>query len=128
MNSSDDGDIIEIESSTDNESNLNTENQPEAEHAIDSQTVTMTCLRMKLKNQSKKTLKRKRRHKMLPWEEVQLHQNVQSTLEKKAAETKIPKPEKKPQESSSKTKSTKEKINSDPRAPKMATRQGLAAD
>ena len=40
---------------------------------------------------------------------------------KKAAETKIPKPEKKPLESSNKTKSTEEKINSDPKAPKKAT-------
>ena len=58
---------------------------------------------------------------MLPSEEVQLHQNLQSTL-KKPAGTKIPKPEKKQQESSSKTKSTEEKINSNPKAPKMATR------
>ena len=36
LNSSDDGDIIEIESSTDSESNLNTENQSEAEDANDS--------------------------------------------------------------------------------------------
>ena len=41
---------------------------------------------------------------------------------KKAAETKFPKPGKKPQESSSKTKSTEEKNNNGPKAPKMATR------
>ena len=35
LNSSDDGDIIEIESATDSESNLNTENQSEAEEAND---------------------------------------------------------------------------------------------
>ena len=40
LNSSDDGDIIEIESSTDSESNLNTENQSEAEDANDSINVT----------------------------------------------------------------------------------------
>ena len=42
--------------------------------------------------------------------------------EKKPAETKIPKPEKKQQESSSKTKSTEEKFNSNPKASQMATR------
>ena len=40
----------------------------------------------------------------------------------KAAETNILKPEKKPQESSSKTKNTEERNNSDPKAPKMDTR------
>ena len=59
---------------------------------------------------------------MLPREEVQFLQILQSSLGKKAAESKIPKPEKKPKESSSKTKSTEEKINSDPNAPKMAKR------
>ena len=42
----------------------------------------MKRLRMKLKNQSKKPLKGKRRHKMFPREEVQLHQKLQSTLKK----------------------------------------------
>ena len=42
--------------------------------------------------------------------------------EKNPAETKIPKPEKKQQESSSKTKSTEEWTNSNPKAQKMATR------
>ena len=40
LNSSDDGDIIEIESSTDSESNLNTEYQSEAENAKNSVNVT----------------------------------------------------------------------------------------
>ena len=40
LKSSDDGYIIEIESSTDSESNLNTENQSEAEDANDSLNVT----------------------------------------------------------------------------------------
>ena len=86
----------------------------------------MKRLRMKLKNQSKKHLKGKRRHKTFPREEVQLHQKLQSTLKKKPAETNIPKPEKKQQESSSKTKSTEEKINSNPRHQKWL--QGLAVD
>ena len=41
---------------------------------------------------------------------------------KKAAEAKIEKQEKKLQEASSKTKSTEEKVNSDAKAPKRATR------
>ena len=40
LNNSDDGDIIGIESSTDSESNLNTENQSEAVDANDSLNVT----------------------------------------------------------------------------------------
>ena len=40
LNSSDDGDIIEIESSTDNENKLNSENQYEAEDDNDSLNVT----------------------------------------------------------------------------------------
>ena len=40
LNSSDDSDLIEIESSADTESNLNTENQSEAEDDIDSLNVT----------------------------------------------------------------------------------------
>ena len=42
----------------------------------------MKRLRMKLKNQSKKPLKGKRRHKMFPRVEVQLHQKLPSTLQK----------------------------------------------
>ena len=75
---------------------------------------------MKQKNQSKKPLKGKRRHKMLPSDEVQLDQNLQNTR-KKSCRNKNSKTRKKPQESNSKTKSSEEKINSDPNAPKMAT-------
>ena len=57
---------------------------------------------------------------MLPSEEVQLDQNLQNTREK-SCRTKKSKTRKKPQESSSKTKITEEKINGDPNAPKMAT-------
>ena len=49
----------------------------------------MKRLRIKLKNQSKKPLKGKRRHKMFPRDKVELHQKQQSTL-KKPTETKIP--------------------------------------
>ena len=75
---------------------------------------------MKLQNQSKKPLKGKRRQKILP-REVQFHQNLESTLKKKHR-NKYSKNRKKSQESISKTKSTEEKINCDPKAPKMVAR------
>ena len=76
----------------------------------------MTGLRMKLKNQSKKPLKCKRMQINLPSDEMQLLRNLQSTL-KKSGRNKISKTKKS-------TKSTEEKINSAPKAPKMATRSG----
>ena len=82
----------------------------------------MTLLRMKLKNQSKKSLKGKRRQKRLPREEVQLLQNLQSTM-KKNRRNKIPNSEKSHRNLLLKTKSTEEKINRDPKAP-----ESLAAD
>ena len=85
----------------------------------------MKRLRMKLMNQSKKPLKGKRRHKMFPRDKVELHQKQQSTL-KKPTETKIPKPEKKQQESSSKTKKLKKRLIVIPRHQKWL--QGPAVD
>ena len=58
---------------------------------------------------------------MFPREETQLHQKLQSTL-KKTSINKNFKTRKKQQQSSSKTKSTEEKINSNPKASEMATR------
>ena len=85
----------------------------------------MTRLKMKLKNQSRKPLKGKRRQKMLPRKEVQLLQKPTEYTGRKTAETTIPKSGKKPQDSSTITKSTEEKINNDPKAPKGL--QSLAA-
>ena len=82
----------------------------------------MTRQRMKLQNQTKKPLKGKRRHKILPREEVQLHRNLRSTLGKKQQKQKFQNQKKRPQKFSSKTKNTDENINSDPKEPKMATR------
>ena len=53
LNSSTDGDIIEIESSTDSESKLNTENQSEAVDANNSLNVANDTLENEAKNQSK---------------------------------------------------------------------------
>ena len=55
MNSSDDGGIIKVESSTDNESNLSTENQSEAE--IDSLNVTNGTSENEAKESEKETSK-----------------------------------------------------------------------
>ena len=81
----------------------------------------MTRLRTKHKKLELETLKDKKRQK-LPREELKLLRNLKSRLAKKKAETKIPKPQKKPQEASSKTKSTEKKINSDPKAPQIVTK------
>ena len=89
LNSSDDDDTIEKASSTDSESNLNTENQSEAEDADDSLNVRIDTFENEPKESERESTKG---HvtllKMLPREEVQLLQNLQSTLEKKAAEKK----------------------------------------
>ena len=82
LNSSDDGDITEIESSTDSESNLNTENQSEAEDANDSLNVTNETSEKEVQESEQETSKGKRRHKMFPREELQLHQKLPSTLKK----------------------------------------------
>ena len=81
----------------------------------------MTRLRMKLKNQSKKPLKGKRRQKCCRGRRCNFLKPTEYTG-KKAAETEIPKQEKEPQESSNETKRTDEKINSNNKAPKLATR------
>ena len=111
-----------MESSADSESNLSRENQSEAEDANDSLNVTNDMCENEAENQSKKPLKGKRRQTRLPWEEVKLFRNLQITLGKKAAESKIPEQEKRPQEARSKIISTEENINSDPKARKIATK------
>ena len=122
MNSSDDGDIIEIESSTDSESNLITENQSEAEDASDSLKVTNETPENEAKESEQETSKGKEKAQNVPEGGGATSSKATEYTEKKSAETKIPKPEQKQQDSSSKTKSTEEKVNSNARAPKMATR------
>ena len=122
LNSSDDGDINEIELSTDTESNLNTQNQTQAEDAIDSLNVKNDTSENEAKESEQENSKVQ--EKILNIAEGGGATSSQPTEYTgiEAAETKIPKPEKKQQESSSKTESTEEKINSDPKATKMATR------
>ena len=122
LNSSDDGDIIETESSTDSESNVNTENQSEAEDANDSLNVTNETSENEAKESEQETSKGQEEAQNVPEGGGATSSKATKYTEKKPAETKIPKPEKKQQESSSKTKSIEEKINSNPKAPKMATR------
>ena len=66
LNSSDDGDIIEIESSTDSESNLNTENQSEAEDANDSLNVTNETSEIEAKESEQETSKRQEKAQNVP--------------------------------------------------------------
>ena len=117
LNSSDDGDIIEIESSTGSESNLNTENQSEAEDANDSLNVTNETSENKAKESEQETSKGQEKAQNVPKGGAATSSKAAEYTEKKPAETKIKKQEKKHQESSSKTKSTEEKINSNPKAP-----------
>ena len=81
----------------------------------------MTRLKMKLKSQSKKPLKGKKRQTKLPKEEVNLPQKLRRKLEGNQ-HIKNSKSGKKPPECSSKTISTEEKVNSEPKVPKMVTR------
>ena len=66
MNSSDDCDIIEIESSTDSESNLNTENQSEAEDANDSLNVTNQTSENEAKESEQETSKGQKKAQNVP--------------------------------------------------------------
>ena len=122
LNSSDDGDIIEIESSTDSESNLITDNQSGAEDANDSLNVINETSEKEAKESEQETSKGQEKAQNVPEGGGDTSSKAREYTEKKPAETKIPKPEKKQQESSTKTKSTEEWINSNPKAPKMATR------
>ena len=122
MNNSDDGDIIEIVSPTDSESNLNTENQAEAEDANDSLNVTNETSENDAKQSEQETSKGQEKAQTVPKGRGATSSKATEYTEKKPAETKFPKPEKKQQESSSKTKSTEEKIKSNPKATKMTTR------
>ena len=108
LNSSDDGDIIEIESSTDSESNLITENQSEAEDASDSLNVTNETPENEAKESEQETSKAQEKAHNVPKGGGATSSKAIEYTEKKSAETQIPKPEKKQQESSSKTKSTEE--------------------
>ena len=66
LKSSDDGDIIEKESSTDSESNLNTENQSEAEDANDSLNVTNEMSENEAKKSAQESSKRQEKAQNVP--------------------------------------------------------------
>ena len=66
MKSSDDGHIIEIESSTDSESNLNTEKQSEAEDANDSLNVTNETSENEAKESEQETSKGQKKAQKVP--------------------------------------------------------------
>ena len=85
----------------------------------------MTRLRMKLKNQSKKALKGKIRQNFAEGGGA-TSSKPQSSLEKKSTETKFQNQKKSHRNLLLKLKVPKKKVNSDPKAPKMATT--LASD
>ena len=66
LKSSDHGDIIEIESSTDSEGNLNTENQSEAEDANDSLNVTNETSEKEAKESAQETSKGQEKAQNVP--------------------------------------------------------------
>ena len=86
----------------------------------------MKRLRMKLKNQSKKPLKGKRRPKMFPREEMQLHQKLQSTLKKNQQKQKFQNQKKSNRNLVVKQKVLKKRLIVIPRHQKRL--QGLAVD
>ena len=94
MNSSDDDDIIELESSTDSESNLNTENQSEAEDANDSLIATNDTSENEAKESEQETSKGQERAKNVAKGGSATSWKPTEYIRKKAAETNIPKPEK----------------------------------
>ena len=95
LNSSDDGDIIEIESSTDSESNLNTENQSEAKDANDSLNVTNETSENEAKESEQENSKGQKKAQNVPEGGGATSSKATEYTEKKTAETNIPKPEKK---------------------------------
>ena len=121
MNSSNDDEVIEIESSTDLEGNLNTENQSEAEDANNLLIVTNDTSENEAKESEQETSKGKEKANNVA-EGGCAASSKPTEYTEKNSRNKIQKPEKKPQESTSKTKSTEEKINTDCKAPKMANR------
>ena len=92
MNSSDDDDIIAIESSTDGESYLNTENQSKAEDANNSLIITTDTSQIEAKESEQETSKGQEKAKNVAEGEVLTSSKPTEHTRRKAAETKIQKP------------------------------------
>ena len=111
LNSSEDGDIIEIESSTDSESNLNTENQSEAEDANDSLNVTNETSENEAKESEQDFSKGQEKAQNVPEGGGATSSKAAEYTDKKPAETKIPKKfQKKIPEKSNKNLVVKQKV------------------
>ena len=121
LNSSSDNDIHEIESSTDIESNLNPENQSDAEDANDSLYFTNDTSENEAKESERETSKGQEKANKVAEGGGTNSSKLKEYAGNRAAKTKFPNPEKKPHEAINKTKNTEEKFNRDPKAPKMAT-------
>ena len=122
LNCADDGYIIEIEPSTDSGSNLNTENQSEADDDIDSLNVTNDTSENEAKESEEEISKGQEKEQNVAEGGGETSSKPTEYTGKKQQKQKFQNQKKKPQEFSSKTKSSEEKINSDRKAPKMATR------
>ena len=94
LNSSDEDDIIETQSSTDSESNLNTENQSEAEDTNSPLNVTNDTSENGAKETEQQTSKGQEKAKNVAEGEGATSSNPTEYTRKKAAKTKIPKTEK----------------------------------
>ena len=92
MNSSDDDDIIEIESSTDSQGNLNTENKSEAENGNVSKKVKNDTVENEAKESEQETSKGQMKAKKFA--EGAIFLKPREYTGNKAAQTKMPKPEK----------------------------------
>ena len=94
LNSLEDGNLIEIESSTDTESNLNTENQSEAEDDIDSLNVKNNTSENEAKESEQETTKGQKKAQNVAKGEGATSSKPTEYTEKKAEETEIRKLEK----------------------------------
>ena len=95
LNSSDDSDIIGIESSTDSESNLNTENQSEAEDANVSLNVTNETSENEAKESEQETSKGQEKAENVPERGGATSSKATEYIEKKTSRNKIYKTRKK---------------------------------
>ena len=125
-NSSDDGDIIEIESSTDSESNLNKENQSEAQDANDSLIVTNETSENEAKKSEQETSKGQEKAQNVPEGGGAISSKATEYTEKKQQKQKFQNQKKSNRNPVVKQKVMKKRLIVIPRHQKWL--QGLAVD
>ena len=104
LDSSEDNDIIEIESSADSESNLNSENQSAADVVKNSLNHKNDTVENGTKESEQETLKGQEKANKVAEGRGESSSKAQEKAGRKSAQTKIPKAKKKPLEGSSKKK------------------------